>query len=77
MAWLNNDDDDVEEFLSRGSWFKGRQHMNMQLSNKSSSNLHFHNNEQLAFAHRSALDYCHYIPLQLQIRKLNVEHCYI
>jgi hypothetical protein len=23
LAWL--DDDDAEEFLSRGSWFKGRQ----------------------------------------------------
>jgi len=25
LAWLDDDDDDVEEFLSRGSWFTGRQ----------------------------------------------------
>lgn len=64
MAWLDDDDDDddAEEFLSRGSWFKGRQRRSRQLSRRSSSSLHFRDDERLALAHRSALDYRHYIP---------------
>ncbi len=40
LAWFD-DDDDVKEFLSKGNWFKGRQHKNKQLSNRSLSSLLF------------------------------------